>query len=349
MLEYYIKDIFHSLFILVIIGSGIFFIIKLNRNKIWNDVYKNIWRVPVARISFFIICVYLFTFLMDSVTFPVFRKVNNKPIYIHSKSLLDVIYSPLKEESYSAPFAKYQFADKKMKNKKIHPAGTNINGEDVLKNAFKGIKVAFTIGGLTTLIILPIGIFFGLIAGYFGKSTDTTVTYVYSTLACIPEILLLIALMNIFGNGVLQLCIALGITSWVGLCRIVRGETIKQKNMEYIQASRALGNSHFKIIFKHILPNIMHIVLITSILRFSGLVMAEVVLSYLGLGVPPETVSWGIMIDQARRELARDPTVWWNITAAFIFMFVLILSVNFFGDTVRDILDPRTRVKGAKV
>jgi len=274
--------------------------------------------------------------------------VNKKHVFVNSRTLLEVIYTPAREESYSAPMAKYQFTDKKMENKGIHPAGTNINGEDVLMNAFKGIKVAFTIGGLTTLIILPIGIFFGLIAGYFGKGADTTVTYVYSTLACIPEILLLIALMNIFGNGVLQLCIALGITSWVGLCRIVRGETMKQKNMEYVQSARALGQSHFRIIFKHILPNVMHIILITSILRFSGLVMAEVILSYLGLGVPPEIASWGIMIDQSRGELARDPMVWWNIITAFSFMFILILSVNFFGDTIRDVLDPRTRVKGVK-
>jgi len=266
---------------------------------------------------------------------------------MRSQSLLDIIYQPQREETYSAPFAKNQLTDKSIKNKGIHPAGTNINGEDVLRNGLKGIKVAFTIGGLTTLIVLPIGIFFGLIAGYFGKKTDAIVTYIYSTLACIPGILLLIVLMKIFGHGILQLCIALGITSWVGLARIVRGETIKLKTMEYVNAARVLGQSNMRIIFKHILPNVMHIVLITSILRFSGLVMAEVILSYLGLGVPPEIVSWGIMIDQARLELARDPIIWWNITTAFLFMFILILAVNFFGDVVRDVLDPRTRLKKA--
>ncbi len=348
MTTYYLKNIGYSLIILLIIGGGIFALFRLNKNKIWNETFKSIWSVKIARISFVIICFYLFIYLLDSITFPVFKTVNNKPIYIKSKSLLDVLYTPTREESYSAPFSEYQFVDKKMKNKSFHPAGTNINGEDVFRNALKGIRVAFTIGWLTTLIILPIGIFFGLIAGYFGRKTDITVTYVYSTLACIPAILLLIALMKIFGRGILQLCIALGITSWVGLCRIVRGETIKQKNMEYIQAARALGHSHFKIVFKHILPNIMHIVLITSILRFSGLVMAEVILSYLGLGVPPEIVSWGVMIDQARSELARDPMIWWNIITAFSFMFVLILAVNFFGDVVRDVLDPRTSIKRAK-
>ena len=119
--------------------------------------------------------------------------------------------------------------------------------------------------------------------------------------------------------------------------------TIKQKNMEYVQAARALGHSHIKIIFRHILPNILHIALITAILRFSGLVMAEVILSYIGLGVPPEVSSWGVMIDQARFELARDPVIYWNIGTAFTFMFILILAVNYFGDAVRDVLDPRTK------
>ncbi|MBN1897865.1 MAG: ABC transporter permease, partial [Spirochaetes bacterium] len=289
-----------------------------------------------------IISLYLFIYLLDSLYWPAFRTIDDKKIYKGSVTVLDMIYRPAKEESYSSPFSKYQLNENKM-NKGFHPAGTNINGEDILKNALKGIKIAFTIGGLTTLIILPIGIFFGLIAGYYGKKIDIGVTYVYSTLISIPEILLLIALMNIFGNGILQLCVALGITSWVGLCRIVRAETIKQKNMEYVQAALALGHSHLKIIIKHILPNVMHIVLITTILRFSGLVMAEAVLSYLGLGVPPDMPSWGIMIDQARLELARDPVIWWNIGTAFFFMFILILSVNYFGDVVRDILDPRTR------
>jgi len=348
MIKYYIKDLIYSLIPVLIIAGIILSLVRLNkRSKIWNETFKNIWSKKIGRISFIVLCIYLFIFFIDSIQFPVFKTINNRRIYIKSKTLLDIIYSPPREVSYSAPLSKYQLIGKE-KNKGIHIAGTNINGEDVLKNALKGIRVAFTIGGLTTLIVLPLGIFFGLIAGYFGKSVDTAVTYVYSTLACIPEILLLIALMNIFGRGIIQLCIALGITSWIGLCRIIRGETIKQKSMEYVQAARALGLSHFRIIFKHIFPNVMHIVLITVILRFSGLVMAEVVLSYLGLGVQPGVSSWGIMIDQARLEFARDPMVWWNIITAFIFMVILILAINFFGDVVRDALDPRTRLKGVK-
>jgi len=221
--EYYLKDFIPSILVLVIIGAGIFSLIRLNKDSLWNDTFETIWKSPVARISFMIICFYIAVFLFDSISYPVFKEVGDKSVYVKSRTLLDVIYSPVKEESYSAPLSKVQFVDKKTKNKGFHLAGTNINGEDVFRNALKSIRVAFLIGVLTTLIILPIGIFFGLIAGYFGKATDTSVTYVYSTLACIPEILLLIALMNIFGNGIMQICIALGITSWVGLCRVVRG------------------------------------------------------------------------------------------------------------------------------
>lgn len=335
--------ILRSLLTILLFAGGIWYLILLSRKTLWKQNFKSIWTVKRARISVVMISLFLTVFLIDSITLPVFRDVEGRKILTGSRTLLDVLYTPEREESYSSPFAKKQLTDKDTKNRGLHPFGTNLNGQDTLKNALKGIRVAITIAGLTTLIILPFGILFGLLAGYFGKATDAAVTYIYSTLASIPSILLLIALMNIFGQGIVQLCVALGITSWVGLCRIVRAETIRQKNMEYVQAARALGQSHFRIIFRHLLPNVMHIVLISSILRFSGLIMAEVILSFLGLGVPPEIASWGVMIDQARMELARDPMIWWNITAAFSLMFALILSVNFLGDTVRDVLDPRTR------
>ena len=132
---------------------------------------------------------------------------------------------------------------------------------------------------------------------------------------------------------------ALGVTGWVGLCRLVRGETLKLRELDYVKAARALGVSEARIVFRHVLPNLMHLVIITSVLLFSGLVLSEAVLSWLGIGIDG---SWGQMIDQARDELARDPIIWWNLFAASTALFVLILSVNFVGDAVRDILDPKT-------
>ena len=139
----------------------------------------------------------------------------------------------------------------------------------------------------------------------------------------------------------LALCIILGITSWSGLCRVLRGETLKLREMDYTQAARALGVGEFKIILKHILPNVLHIVLIAVVLDFSMLVLAEAVLSYVGVGVDPTTLSWGNMINAARLELAREPIVWWPLLAAFIFMFTLVIAANLFADAVRDAFDPR--------
>ncbi len=160
-----------------------------------------------------------------------------------------------------------------------------------------------------------------------------------STLASIPSILLLIAMVMALGRGTVQVCVALGITSWVGLCRVSRGETLKLRELDYVQAARALGVGEARIIVRHILPNLFHLVIITFVLLFSGQVISETVLSYLGIGVDG---SWGQMIDQARSELAREPVIWWNITAAGIAVFSLLLAVNFIGDALRDVLDPRT-------
>jgi peptide/nickel transport system permease protein len=237
-----------------------------------------------------------------------------------------------------------------------HILGTDKAGFDVLYNSLKGARTGIIIGTLTTLIVTPFAIFFGIIAGYLGGWVDDLVQYIYTTLSSIPDILLIAAAMLIFQVGVsmdetvisadkrlLYLCVILGITSWTGLCRLIRGEVLKLRELEYIEASRALGVSALQIMLRHLVPNTMHIVLITVILRFSGLVLAEAVLSYIGIGVDPSMQSWGNMINQARLELARDPVVWWNLFASFAFMLGLVLPANIFGDAVRDALDPRLK------
>jgi peptide/nickel transport system permease protein len=204
----------------------------------------------------------------------------------------------------------------------------------------KGARVALLIGGLTTLIIIPVALLFGVTAGYFGGIVDDAVFFVMSTLASIPGILLLTALIMVLGVGTWQVCVALGVTGWVGFCRVARGETLKLRELDYVQAARALGGTAPGIIVRHVVPNLMHLVVITFVLTFSGLVLSEAVLSWLGLGIAG---SWGQMIDQARDELARDPVIFWNLSAAAVALFGLILSVNMLGDAVRDVLDPRTR------
>ena len=160
-----------------------------------------------------------------------------------------------------------------------------------------------------------------------------------STLSSIPSLLLLIALIVALGRGPLQVCFAMGVTGWVSFSRVIRGETLKLRELDYVAAARALGASESRILLRHILPNVMHLVVITFVLLFSGMVLTEAILAFLGIGLDG---SWGQMIDQARDELARDPIIYWNLTAASVALFGLILAVNLVGDAIRDILDPRT-------
>ena len=164
-------------------------------------------------------------------------------------------------------------------------------------------------------------------------------------LASIPAILLIMAFVVIFGRGLPQLCIVLGITAWTGTCRVLRGETMKLREMEFIQSAEAMCIPRYRIIWKHLIPNVMHVVIISSVLGFSGRVLIEAALTYIGCGVGADTYSWGKMINDARMEMARDPVIWWKLSAAFVLMVGLVLPANLFGDAVRDALDPKLRTQ----
>lgn len=247
-----------------------------------------------------------------------------------------------------------------------HVFGTDKVGQDVLYHSLKSIRTALVIGALTTLIMLPFALLLGIMAGYFRGWIDDVIQYTYTTLNSIPSVLLIAAavlMMQVYIEThpelfettaeradlrLLFLCIILGLTSWTGLCRLLRAETLKLREMEYIQAAHAFGVSHWRIISRHILPNVMHIVLIATVMDFSGLVLAEAVLSYVGVGVDPSMISFGTMINAARLEIAREPIVWWTLIAAFGFMFTLVLSANLFADAVQNAFDPRTKTLSEK-
>ena len=242
-----------------------------------------------------------------------------------------------------------------------HVLGTDQVGQDVLLKSLKSVRTGLVIGTLTTLVMLPFALFFGILAGYARGLIDDVIQYVYTTLSSIPDVLLIAAGVlslqvymahhpETFDNvttradwRLLFLCLILGLTSWTGLCRLLRGEVLKLREADYVLAARSLGASHFAIMARHLLPNVMHIVLIAVVLDFSGLVLAEAVLSYIGVGVDPTMDSWGNMINGARLEMAREPMVWWTLGAAFLFMFTLVLAANLFADAVRDAFDPRLR------
>ncbi|MCA1925710.1 MAG: ABC transporter permease [Thiobacillus sp.] len=240
-----------------------------------------------------------------------------------------------------------------------HVLGTDKVGQDVLYISLKSIRTGLVIGTLTTLVTLPLAIVLGIAAGYFRGWVDDVIQYVYTVLNSIPGVLLIAAAVlivqvyiesnpELFDTAaaradirLLALCIIMGVTSWTGLARLLRGESLKLRTLDYVEAARAFGVSHSRIIGRHIFPNVFHLVLIAIVLDFSGLVLAEAVLSYVGVGVDPGMYSWGNMINGARLELAREPVVWWQLGAAFAFMFTLVLAANLFADGVRDAFDPR--------
>ena len=240
-----------------------------------------------------------------------------------------------------------------------HVLGTDKVGQDVLYLSLKSIRTGLIIGTVTTLVTLPLALLLGIAAGYLRGWVDDVIQYIYTVLSSIPSVLLIAAavlMMQVtidthpqwFDNSASRadlrlvfLCLILGVTSWTGLCRLLRGETLKLRELEYIQAAQAFGVSTMRILTRHILPNVMHIVLISLVMDFSGLVLAEAVLSYVGVGVDPTMISFGTMINGARLEMGREPMVWWALAAAFGFMLVLVLAANLFADAVRDAFDPR--------
>lgn len=299
-------------------------------------------KTPVAKISLAVLLIYLAIGFLDSIHY--------KDFYSSEVlSVLDYLLGSLRyfdQSTYTAPFVNPQ-----------HIFGTGKIGQDVFYESLKSIRTGLVIGLISSLVVLPFAIVLGISAGYFGGWVDDVIQYIYTTLSSVPGVLLISAAvlsMQIFITHhaqhfttileradlrLLALCVILGVTGWTPLCRLLRGEAMKLKQLDFVLAALALGASPARIIFKHILPNVMPMVIITTVLDFSGLVLAEAVLSYVGVGVDPSTSSWGNMINSARLELAREPVVWWPLASAFLFMIILVLAANLFAEAVREALD----------
>lgn len=283
------------------------------RNSLWWDAYRRLKRDKIAIISAWLLFGYILMVLLCSLgfIFTDYGVTNN-------------------EIAYQAPSWD-------------HWLGTDIFGRDVLARASHGAVTSLIVGFFGAGISVVIGTLLGSVAGYFGGKIDDLIVWFYTTIDTIPYILLVVAFSLVMGPSLRTLCIAIGLTSWVGLCRVVRAEFMKHRDREYVQGAFALGASHLRRIFLHILPNVTHLVLINFSLGFVGAVKGEVILSYLGLGVEPGTPSWGTMINYAKQELARG--VWWGLLAATLFMFFLVLAFNLFNDALRDALDPKLKNK----
>lgn len=279
--------------------------------SLWADAFQRLRREKVAMICLAIIIAYLLLALLCA-TGLAFSNVG----------LVD------NTKAYNPPSAE-------------HWLGTDLFGRDVLARAAHGTVTSLIVGFFGAALAVMIGTFFGALAGYFGGWIDELIVWLYTTVDTIPYILLVVAFSFVVGPGLSTLCIAIGLTSWIGHCRIVRGEFMKHREREYVQGAAALGAGQMRRIFIHILPNTFHLVLINFSLLFVTAVKSEVILSYLGLGVRPGTPSWGMMISDAKLELSRE--IWWGLTGATIFMFFLVLAFTLFNDALRDALDPKLK------
>ena len=221
-----------------------------------------------------------------------------------------------------------------------HPMGTDNLGRDVALRLVQGARIAFHVGVMTSLIAIPLGVFLGLLGGYFGGKTDSLVVWLCATVASMPGLLFILAISMVVGQGLAGIYLGIGLTTWVGVCRTIRAEVMKHKAKAYVQAARVLGYSHARIMFRHILPNVAHIILIQFSIRFPGAVATEVFISFLGIGVQGEP-SWGIMINNARLRLWQG--VWWEMTFVTLAIFTLVLVFNHLADYLRDRLDPALR------
>lgn len=260
-------------------------------------------------------------------------------------------WSEIVGPSYQAPMDAYEWTPDDQTAPQTGEAlfGTDFLGQSTLRKTIYGAKTSITVALCASFISLLIGVPLGAIAGYFRGWIDDVIVWFYTTLGTIPYILLVMAFAvvlrdkTIFGweiKGITAVYLAIGLTSWVGICRLIRGEIIKRKESEYVLSARAMGCSNGRIIFKHLLPNVFHIIIINFSLRFVSFIHAEVILSFLGLG-ETDKPSWGAMIDAARTELARN--VWWEMAAATVAIFFISLALNIFGDALRDCLDPKLR------
>ena len=316
---------------------------RARREPIWAEAYRRLARNRNAIFAVVVIGLFGVVAFTDSIGWKDNAAAKRNTLLDRAFSH---IYHDKVERTYSAPLGTETVGEPKA-HKLLFPGGhlmgTDANGQDVLYQALRGCRTAFIVGGVTQLIATPLALIFGMWAGYYGRRVDDAVQYLYTVLDSIPNILLMIALVLVLGRGLTSICIALGVTSWVGLCRLARGETLKHRDREYVRAAKALGVSDTRILTRHILPNLLPLIIISVTLGISGQILSETTLSYLGIGVDATTGSWGNMIDAARQELTREPIIWWNLTAAAVATFVLVLAFNFLGDALRDSIDPRLR------
>jgi len=305
----------------------------------FKDVMRRLCKEKLSLFCLIVVAAYFVTALGVECYSIYCRKVNTQPVYDIGKM----------EDRFQPPSAG-------------HLMGTDYLGRDVFMRALAGTATAIKVGALASLISAVIGVLLGTVAGYFGGWIDELVVWLYSTFDSMPTLLFILAFALLVSKGFLYpplaasfaalsaalntdpgmmaVYLGIGITGWVSLCRVVRGETLKLRECGYVQASQVAGQNSFRIITRHIIPNLFHLVIIYFTMRFAFAIMTEVIVSYLGLGVQ-RVPSWGVMIADGQERLWRG--IWWEVAAATGFMFLLVLCLNMLGDALRDTLDPKLK------
>lgn len=340
--------VWENLAVIITTGLFVYLLYFLKTHKFWGPRLTQGFKGFFPKLGFSLALFFISIALLDSFSWKDHyeQTAQVEPAAREPRTLFDRAFSTIVgvpeykfvEKTSAAPFGKTEFLDETKELKYTHIFGTNAGGQDTFYLVMKGVRTAVFIGAIPLLIMLPIAILLGVCAGYFGGKLDDFVVYIYTTISSIPTLLLLLAIVTAFEVNLKNVCVALGVTSWIGLCRLIRGETMKLRELEYIQAAKCLGVPTWKIVQKHILPNLTHIILITCILTFTALVLMESILAYLGVGLKS---SWGKMIANAKSEIAQDPVIWWNLVFASLFLFLLVLSVNIVGDAIRNAIDPK--------
>jgi peptide/nickel transport system permease protein len=328
--------------------------------------WRLVARGRLNKICLAIVGIYFLVGLLSLLPAPSQIGLGNVPGFKSIKSfdqLIDYKYDP--DQPYAPPALSYKDSQGIRHYSPAMWFGLDFSGHSVFWQVLYGARTALLITVLTSVLMLSIGTCLGMIAGYFGGWIDDIITWVYSVIGTIPWLLLVIAMTyilssneslkdppthapgpvaaffkNILPTDLLIVIFALGLTDWVSLCRLIRGETLKLRDSDMVAAGRALGLSELRIIFRHILPNVSHLIIITFTLSAVGYLQVEVVLSFLQLGVSSKP-SWGHMIDDAKLTLLRG--VWWEVTAATGAIFIICMALTLLGDSLRDALDPKLR------
>ena len=224
---------------------------------------------------------------------------------------------------------------------KAHFLGTDGKGRDILSRVVSGARISLSVGIIASALSLFIGIFFGLIAGYFGGKVDAFFSQIFDIFLAFPSLLLAIGISAVMPPGLTSAMLAITLVGWAGFARLVRGITLSLKEQTYVEASRALGASSSRILYRHILPNALPLILVAGSLRVGGFILLEAALSFLGLGVQPPTPTWGSMISLNRAYINSAP---WMVIFPGLAISITVISFNILGDFLRDKLDPRMQV-----